>query len=112
MRLGRSGLGSNPSRETNFNGLVVITGAQGLCKPRVGVRFPVGPPILSEKMGRRTNHFDHEAYYASKSMKELQEYLKTAEEFSEKYPQFKVGWYNEYIHMLKLRIAERIGKKG
>jgi hypothetical protein len=63
-------------------------------------------------MGRRTNHFDHEAYYASKSMKELQEYLKTAEEFSEKYPQFKVGWHNEYIHMLKLRIAERIGKKG
>jgi hypothetical protein len=45
-------------------------------------------------------------------MKELQEYLKTAEEFSEKYPQFKVGWHNEYIHMLKLRIAERIGKKG
>ena len=78
----------------------------------VQVQILVGRPILSEKMGRRTNHFDHEAYYASKSMKELQEYLKTAEEFSEKYPQFKVGWHNEYIHMLKLRIAERIGKKG
>ena len=25
-------------------GLIVITGAQWLCKPRVGVRFPVGPP--------------------------------------------------------------------
>ena len=63
-------------------------------------------------MGYNTKHFDHEAHYASKSIKELQEYLKKAEEFSKKHPQFKDGWHNEYIHMLKLRIAERIGKKG
>lgn len=63
-------------------------------------------------MGYNTKYFDHEVHYASKSMKELQEYLKNAEEFCGKYPQFKVGWHNEYIHMLKLRIAERIGKKG
>ncbi len=29
--------------DTNF-GLIVIMGAQGLCKPLVGVRSPVGPP--------------------------------------------------------------------
>lgn len=63
-------------------------------------------------MGYNTKHFDHEAHYASKSIKELQQYLKKAEEFSEKHPQFKYGRHNEYIHMLKLRIAERIGKKG
>lgn len=34
-------------------------------------------------MGYNTKYFDHEAHYASKSIKELQEYLKTAEEFSE-----------------------------
>ena len=37
--------GSSPSGDAKF-GLIVITGAQWLCKPRVGVRFPVGPPNL------------------------------------------------------------------
>ena len=63
-------------------------------------------------MGYNTKCFGREAHYASKSMKELQEYLKKAEEFVEKCPQFKDGRNNEYIHTLKLRIAERIGKKG
>jgi hypothetical protein len=63
-------------------------------------------------MGYNTRHFDREAHYASKSIKELQQYLKKAEQFSQKYPQFKDGWHNEYIHDLRRRIAERIGKKG
>ena len=62
-------------------------------------------------MGYNTKHFDHEAYYASKSTKELEALLKKSQEFVEKYPQFEHSWHNEYIHMLKLRIAERIGKK-
>lgn len=62
-------------------------------------------------MGYNTKHFDHEAHYASKSTKELEALLKKSQEFVEKYPQFEHSWHNEYIHMLKLRIAERIGKK-
>lgn len=62
-------------------------------------------------MGYNTKHFDHEAHYASKSTKELEALLKKAQEFVKQYPQFEHSWHNEYIHSLKLRIAERIGKK-
>lgn len=62
-------------------------------------------------MGYNTGHFDHKAHYASKSTRELKALLKKAKEFVVKYPQFEKGWHNEYIHMLKLRIAERIGRK-
>ena len=62
-------------------------------------------------MGYNTKHFDHEAHYASKSTKELEALLKKATEFVEKHPQFKFSWHNEYRQMLKLRIAERIGRK-
>ena len=62
-------------------------------------------------MGYNTKKFDHEAYYASKSIKELEALLKKAQEFVEKYPQYEYSRHNDYIHQLKLRIAERIGKK-
>jgi hypothetical protein len=62
-------------------------------------------------MGYNTKHFDHEAHYASKSTKELEAQLKKSQEFVKKYPQFEYSWHNEYIHSLKLRIAERIGRK-
>lgn len=62
-------------------------------------------------MGYNTKHFDHEAHYASKSIKELEALLKQAQDHVNKYPEFEHSWHNEYIHMLKLRIAERIGKK-
>lgn len=62
-------------------------------------------------MGYNTNHFDHEAYYASKSTKQLEALLKKATEFVEKYPQFEFSWHNEYRQKLKLLIAERIGRK-
>ena len=32
-------------------------------------------------MGYNTKHFDHEAHYASKSIKELQQYLKKLKSF-------------------------------
>jgi hypothetical protein len=62
-------------------------------------------------MGYNTKHFDHEAHYASKSTKELQAILKKSQEFVKQHPQFEHSWHNEYIHSLKLRIAERIGKR-
>ena len=62
-------------------------------------------------MGHNTKHFDHEAYYASKSTKELEALLKQAEEFVKKHPQFEHGWHNDYRQTLKLKIAERIGRK-
>lgn len=62
-------------------------------------------------VGYNTKHFDHEHYYASRSTKELQNLLKEAQEFVDKYPQFEQGWYNEYLQTLKQKIAERIGKK-
>jgi hypothetical protein len=62
-------------------------------------------------MGYNTKYFDHEAHYASKSTKELEALLKKATEFVGKYPQFEFSWHNEYRQMLKLRIAERIGRK-
>lgn len=62
-------------------------------------------------MGYNTKHFDHEAHYASMSIKELEALLKKATEFVEKHPQFEFSWHNEYRQKLKLLIAERIGRK-
>ena len=62
-------------------------------------------------MGYNTKHFDHEAYYASKSIKELEALLKKSEDFVKEHPQFEYSWHNEYRQKLKLLIAERIGKK-
>lgn len=62
-------------------------------------------------MGYNTKEFDHEAHYASMSIHELQFLLRKSQEFVAKYPQLENGWHNEYMNMLKLRIAERIGKK-
>jgi hypothetical protein len=62
-------------------------------------------------MGYNTKHFDHEAHYASKSTKELEALLKQAEKFVKEHPKFEHGWHNDYRQMLKLKIAERIGRK-
>jgi hypothetical protein len=62
-------------------------------------------------MGYNTKHFDHEAHYASKSTKELEALLKQAEQFVKEHPKFEFSWHNEYRQMLKLKIAERIGRK-
>ena len=62
-------------------------------------------------MGYNTKHFDHEAHYASKSTKELAVLLKQAEKFVQDHPQFEFSWHNEYRQKLKLKIAERIGKR-
>jgi hypothetical protein len=62
-------------------------------------------------MGYNTKKFDQEAHLASKSTKELQDMLKKSQEFVTNHPQFEYGWHNDYIQKLKLKIAERIGKK-
>lgn len=62
-------------------------------------------------MGYNTKHFDHEAHYASKSTKQLEALLKQAEKFAQEHPKFEYSWHNEYRQMLKLKIAERIGRK-
>ncbi len=62
-------------------------------------------------MGYNTKKFDHEAHYASMSTKQLEFRLREAEDFAKKYPQFQQGWHNEYRESLKLKIAERIGRK-
>lgn len=49
-------------------------------------------------------HFD------GKSLRELEEMLKQAERFVDKYPQFQYGWHNEYRQRLRQLIAEQIGK--
>jgi hypothetical protein len=50
-------------------------------------------------------------HFEGKTLKELQEFLVNANEFSAKYPKFQYGWHNEYMQELKRRIAEKIGKK-
>jgi hypothetical protein len=62
-------------------------------------------------MGCNTKKFDQEAYLASKSTKELQALLKKSQEFVTNHPEFEYGWHNDYVQTLKLKIAERIGKK-
>lgn len=64
-----------------------------------------------QSMGYNTKHFDSEAYYSSMTTKELESLLTYAQDFVKKYPEFEYGWHNVYIHQLKLKIAERIGKK-
>lgn len=55
--------------------------------------------------------FNTDAHYAAKSSKELETLLHQALDFVAKHPQFEHTHHNEYIHLLKLKIAERIGKK-
>ena len=50
-------------------------------------------------------------HYEGKTLKELQESLENAKQFTENHPQFEYGWHNEYVQELKRYIAERIGKK-
>jgi hypothetical protein len=62
-------------------------------------------------MGYNTHKFDNEAHYASKSTKQLQEMLKEAQGFIQRHPKLEQGMPNEYVHDLKRRIAERVGRK-
>lgn len=63
-------------------------------------------------MGYNTHTYDKEAEYAKKSTKQLQAELK-------KFEQVVADWigdisparFNEHIGYLKMKIAERIGKK-
>ena len=50
-------------------------------------------------------------HFNGKTLRELESSLKKAEEFAQKYAEFEYGWHNEYMQELKLRIAEKIGKK-
>lgn len=56
--------------------------------------------------------FDVDTHYATKSIKELETLLCQALDFVNKHPQFEHTHHNEYIHLLKLKIAERIGRKN
>jgi hypothetical protein len=49
-------------------------------------------------------------HFEGKTIRELQEMLKQAEEFVKKYPQFEYGWHNEYRQELRKYIAEKIGR--
>ena len=49
-------------------------------------------------------------HYEGKTLKELQDSLVKANQFTEKHPQFQFGWHNEYVQELRRRIAEKIGK--
>ena len=50
-------------------------------------------------------------HFANKTLAELYQALRAAEEFAQKYPQFEFGWHNEYRQELRRRIAEMIGRK-
>lgn len=50
-------------------------------------------------------------HFEGKTLRELQDRLKDAEEFVKEYPEFTYGWHNEYRQELKKRIAEMIGTK-
>lgn len=62
-------------------------------------------------MGYNSKFFDQEKYHSEKSFAELMQLREKTEKFIEKYPQFAHGSMNEYLHYLKLKIAERIGNK-
>ena len=66
-------------------------------------------------MGNNSSKFEMEAYYASKSLKQLSEELKTFETAVSKWDTrgFKSNpsTFIEHIGYLKMKIAERIGKK-
>jgi hypothetical protein len=49
-------------------------------------------------------------HFEGKTIRELQEMLKQAEEFVKKYPQFEYGYQNEYRQELRKYIAEKIGR--
>lgn len=50
-------------------------------------------------------------HFEGKTLKELQQSLKLAEDWQKKQPLFQYGWYNEYVQELRRRIAESIGRK-
>tara|TARA_R110000868_G_scaffold67757_1_gene200816 strand:+ start:352 stop:537 length:186 start_codon:yes stop_codon:yes gene_type:complete len=50
------------------------------------------------------------AHFLGLTIRQLEARLLEAEKFVEKYPQFQLGWHNEYRHELKRQIAEKIGK--
>lgn len=49
-------------------------------------------------------------HFEGKSIRALQDELVRATTFSKDYPEFELGWHNEYIQELKRRLAESIGK--
>ena len=51
-------------------------------------------------------------HFEGKSLVDLQKELHRANGFSDKHPEFKFGWHNEYRQELKRRIAEKIGVKN
>ena len=55
------------------------------------------------------SHLDPQ-WFEGKTMRELQDRLKEAEEFVKKHPQFEYGWINEYRQELRKYIAEKIGR--
>lgn len=61
-------------------------------------------------MSNKNSHLNPKQF-EGKSLKELQIMLKSSLEFADKFPQFQTGWHNEYIHELRKKIAEKIGKK-
>lgn len=44
------------------------------------------------------------------TVRQLEARLVEAEKFTEKHPQFELGWHNEYRHELKRLIADKIGR--
>lgn len=50
------------------------------------------------------------ARWKAKTTRELEADLKKGQEFVKEYPQFEHSWHNEYLHLLKREIAERIGR--
>lgn len=50
-------------------------------------------------------------HFEGKTLPELQRELARAEKFTANHPNFEFGWHNEYVHELKRRIAQKIGRK-
>lgn len=49
-------------------------------------------------------------HFEGKSLPDLQRELARAQEFTRNHPAFEQGWHNEYVHELKRRIANQIGR--
>lgn len=67
-------------------------------------------------MGMNGPKFDKEFYYAGKTTKQLDVELKKFEAAVKDWPEdsilpFPAAFYNEHIHYLKMKIAERIINK-
>lgn len=77
----------------------------------IGIHSEHATAHKGEVMGYNTKHFDHESYYNSKTTNELEAKLKSTTEFIDKHPQFEDSWLSAYQQRLKVKIAERIGKK-